>query len=139
MVALHTFLTDADRGKHILVRSDSLASVQVFRSGRGRNPVILDCARALWMIQAILDVEITYEHISGESNVITDALSRLHVDPFQYKRAVAASKGGYLIPIVPCTYIYYVLSPFLTSRSGVPIPTTKGNGPPDVGKIQGNA
>lgn len=33
VIAVQTFISEADRGTHILVKCDSLASVQVFRSG----------------------------------------------------------------------------------------------------------
>lgn len=38
VIAAHTFLGERDRGSHIVIESDSLSSVQVFKSGRGVIP-----------------------------------------------------------------------------------------------------
>lgn len=52
-VALHTFLSHQDRGRHIRVFSDNMASVEVLTTGRGRNPIIVECARSIWMISQV--------------------------------------------------------------------------------------
>lgn len=50
VIAIHTMLSECDRGSNIVVRSDSMSAVQIFATGRGRNRVLLDCARSLWMV-----------------------------------------------------------------------------------------
>lgn len=65
VVTLHTLLSKDDRGAHIMLKTDNISSVFVFRTGKGRNRVMLESARALWMVQAVLDLRITYDHISG--------------------------------------------------------------------------
>lgn len=102
-MAVHTFLKESDRGSHVVIQTDSLSSAQVFRSGRGRNKVLLDCARQLWMVQALLDVRITYEHISGESNCLADALSRMHLGHPYIDRSVALSRSLELRIFEPAT------------------------------------
>ena len=70
VVAAHTLLSPADRGTHVKIKSDNLAAVNVFRSGKAKNRVLQECARALWMVQAILGVELTYDHIPGRDNEV---------------------------------------------------------------------
>lgn len=125
-IAAHTLISHKDRGRHILIRSDSMASVQVFKSGRGRNPVLLEAARLLWMVQALLDVRLSYSHVEGENNILAYSLSRLHTDPAYYSKAVAASQNGFLVPCIPNTFVLNVLFPSLVSRSGLPITPGKG-------------
>lgn len=119
VVAVHTFLTERDRGSHITIHSDSLSSVQVFRTGRGRNPILLDCARHLWMAQAILDVTITYQHVKGEDNSIADALSRLHLGT-KYRDIVKQySTTRNVSQLLPVLHVFKCLSPSIYSRRGV--------------------
>lgn len=66
VVAIHSFVDDRHRGSHILVQCDNLSSVEVFRNGRGKNRVLLECARILWMVQSVFDITISYEHIPGQ-------------------------------------------------------------------------
>ena len=72
VVALHSFLIDKDRGAHILVECDNLAAVQALRWGRARNEILVECSRAAWMLQAVLDVTITFAHIVGINNRVAD-------------------------------------------------------------------
>lgn len=97
---------------------------------RGRDPIILECARSLWMMQALFDIEISYVHISGEENIIADSLSRLHLNPYYYDRAIKASSRGYLVLVLPRTHIFHVLYPSLVSKSGIPVVTAQSDGPP---------
>ena len=55
IVALHSFLSTDNRGQHILVECDNLATVQALKRGRAKNPVLMQCARMAWMVQALLD------------------------------------------------------------------------------------
>ena len=81
VIALHTFITDDDSGGHIIVYCDNLPSVQALTSGRAHNPVLAECVRALWMLQAKYDIKISYSHIAGQDNQVADALSRAHTFP----------------------------------------------------------
>ena len=78
VLAIHTLIGEADRGTHIRVRCDNMAAVQVFTSGQAANKVLQDCARATWMTQALLSIELSYDHIPGKDNDVADALSRAH-------------------------------------------------------------
>ena len=79
VVAMHTLLTPADKGAHIVIHCDNSAAASVLQTGRGRDPFLMECARAAWMAQAILQIKVTYKHIAGANNTLADALSRAHV------------------------------------------------------------
>ena len=68
IVALHTLLSMADSGSHVRVHCDNQAAVTVLQTGRGKNKILIDCARAAWMIQAVLHVELSYVHVPGIEN-----------------------------------------------------------------------
>lgn len=128
VVALQTFISERDRGRHVRVLSDSLSSVQIFSTGKGRNQVMLDCACNIWMLQALFDIQITFKHISGNDNYIADALSRKHLG-YPYNATVRKYCTDNCIDLcVPCLDIYNVLNPPIVSRGGVRISPTEGHG-----------
>lgn len=102
--------------------------MQVFQTGRGRNTVILEAARLLWLTQALLDVKISYSHIEGPKNILADSLSRIHLDPRYYSKAIATSNNGYLCPVFPCLLALDRLYSSLLSRAGLPVVAGKGTG-----------
>lgn len=127
-VALQTFICESDRGRHIRVFCDNLATVEVCTTGRGKNPIILDSARSIWMLQALFDVEITYQHIEGVKNVFADALSRRHLGP-KFENIVVESCYRDNIPLrEPCLHLFSVLNPPILSRAGVRISPTQSSG-----------
>lgn len=135
VVALHTMLSEADRGCHVLVSSDSQVAVQIFSSGRGRNRVLLECAWALWMTQSLLDVHITYQHIPGVDNILADALSRVHMDS-SHINTINSYVAKYCLKYVfPCLSLFSMLNVPVLSRSVVPI--APGNGLPETAAGQG--
>lgn len=125
VIAINTFVGRLDRGSHILVQCDNIASVDVFRSRRGKNKVLLECARHLWMVQAILDVTISYEHIPGTENSIADSLSRLHINDSYKDIAFRYMQDNGITYVEPCLYMFSVLSPLITSRAGICVSPTQ--------------
>lgn len=108
-IALHTFVDASWAGSHIRVICDNLPSVSIMQTGKGRNKVILDVARAIWMLQAKYNIDISYEHIKGEHNTLADALSRAHLST---KAALLAEKlinDNSLLTVSPCLYIFSIL------------------------------
>ena len=87
-IALHTFLTEKDRGSHVLIECDNLAAVQALKWSRAKNQVLAECARMAWMIQAVLDVTLYFAHIAGINNGVADALSRAHLTNVDYKKGI---------------------------------------------------
>jgi hypothetical protein len=73
------------KDKQVHVHSDSAVTVAVLQSGRGRDELLLTCAREIWLLCATSNIELQVSHTSGDSLQDTaDALSRLHLGaPFQ--------------------------------------------------------
>ena len=71
-----------DLWKNSLVRfyCDNLAVVQVVQTSKTKDPFLAACIRNIWMITAVLDIEIEIDHIKGINNTIADLLSRLYSD-----------------------------------------------------------
>ena len=141
VVALHSFINTADRGGHVLVRCDNLAAVQALSSGRARNPILQECARAAWMVQAIMDVEVSFNHIPGIDNDVADALSRAHVGVTHATRASTLVSHYSLSCVVPCLYFMDNDLVSLPCRSGAGStpgpggrPSAECKGPRDAGK-----
>lgn len=133
-VALQTFLSEQDRGRHIRVFCDNMPTVEVCTTGRGKHPIILECARSIWMLQALFDVEISYEHIAGTKNVLADALSRRHLDKKFQNIAMNSCRRDNLAFREPCLHIFTVLKPSLLSRNGVSIAPTQSSSTTTAGE-----
>ena len=50
--------------------------MDVLSTGKGRNKLLLECARAAWMVQATVGIEISFVHVPGKENDIADCLSK---------------------------------------------------------------
>ena len=118
-VALQTFVSVADRGKCFLVYCDNMPTVNVLRSGRGHNPVILEAARAAWMVQALFQVKILYEHIPGHLNTFADALSRAHLSHEYATMASDFVDQFHLKWVPPSTHPLTIVSHIMKSRSKI--------------------
>ena len=119
IVALHTFITPQDAGGHILVQCDNLSSVHALTSGRAHNPILAECARASWMLQAKFAVKLSFSHIAGAYNQAADALSRAHTSSAHHDLAQEYIDIAHLLIVHPCTHILSELYPPILSRSGV--------------------
>ena len=62
--------------KKVLVKCDNQAVVAVLTHSKTKNPFSATCARNVWLLAALYDLEVTYVHIRGKHNVIADLLSR---------------------------------------------------------------
>ena len=119
VVAVHSFLTEADRGRHVLVECDNLAAVQALKWGRARNPVLAECSRLAWMVQAVLDITLTFAHIAGVENGVADVLSRAHLSSKDYYRAEKEVRSRALEIFDPCLHIFSVIHSNSSDRSGI--------------------
>ena len=134
-VALHTFVGPSDAGKCIRVLCDNQPAVSVLQSGRGKNPVVLEAARLAWMIQAMFQVYIVYEHIPGRLNVLADALSRSHLSQHHRTSAENHVSALGLNWVDPCLHSLNVLR---LSSSNRPDATGTGTGGSDqTGLVKG--
>ena len=91
------------------------------------------------MVQAVLDINITFEHIPGKLNVLADALSRTHLDPTYYHTVLKYMKNFGLSYINPC--LHFLSHTVIHSRSGRILAspegadkTDGGEGPRNTGK-----
>ena len=64
------------RGNRVLIKCDNEAVVSVLRSGRARDPFLGACARNIWYLAAVIDVEMQYVLVLGKNNRKADLLSR---------------------------------------------------------------
>ena len=65
--------------KRIRIFSDNLAVVQVLNTGKARDMTLATCARNLWLIAAVNNIQFQFSHIPGKNNVLADLLSRWHI------------------------------------------------------------
>ena len=63
-------------GKKVLVKCDNEAVVSVLRSGKTKDPYLGACARNIWYVCALADIDIQYVHVRGLDNRVADPLSR---------------------------------------------------------------
>ena len=85
LVAIRIFAGHWHR-KHILVRCDNMAVVQVLSSGKTKDPFLAMCARNVWLTAALADIDLEYRHIAGRSNETADLLSRWCFTDLQYQK-----------------------------------------------------
>ena len=64
------------KGSRVLVKCDNDAVVKVLNAGRARDPYLGACARNIWYMAALSDIDLQYVHVLGKNNVVADLLSR---------------------------------------------------------------
>ena len=138
-VALHTFMNEDHRGMHVRVHCDNEGAVSVLTTGRGRNKVILDVARKAWLIQAKLDLFISYVHIPGVENQTADILSRAHLSDKHLNEAHELVVSKCLLPVKPHTVIFDQFSPKISCRSGHQLSAGPGHSKAVQGKGTGHS
>ena len=71
--------------KSIQTMCTNIGVVEVLTFGRARNPIMAICARNVWLLAAMFNVNIIVSHIKGLDNSVADLLSRWHLtaDNFQ--------------------------------------------------------
>ena len=62
--------------KRIKINCDNLAVVEILKSGKTRDPFLATCARNVWLITAMLNIDNIIIHVPGVSNHVADLLSR---------------------------------------------------------------
>ena len=71
------------KNKQIVVLTDNKPICDIWHSGSGKQPTILHLLRHLFFTAARLNINIMFEHILGNRNVLADLLSRLQVHRFR--------------------------------------------------------
>ena len=67
------------KNSNVLIFCDNAPTVWNFQSAKGRDPFILRCAREVFMISAIHNIDIQVRHKPGAELELADALSRAHL------------------------------------------------------------
>ena len=67
---------DTWKNQVIDIQCDNMAVVEVLRSGRARDSILATCARNIWLLTAIFNIQLTVTHIPGAQNEVADLLSR---------------------------------------------------------------
>ena len=73
-------------GRRVLIRCDNEAVVSVLRSGKARDPYLGACARNIWYVSALADMDLQYAHIRGLDNGVADLLSRWTGSPSDFSQ-----------------------------------------------------
>ena len=60
----------------IKISCDNLEAVEVINSGKTRDEFLATCARKIWLLSAIFNIQLIMVHIPGKCNLIADILSR---------------------------------------------------------------
>ncbi|KAL9981545.1 hypothetical protein ACROYT_G010257 [Oculina patagonica] len=66
------------RNQHVIIHSDNVAAVHIINKGSTSNPLVMCALRNLFWLSANYNFRFTAVHIPGKSNVLADAVSRLH-------------------------------------------------------------
>ena len=62
--------------KRIKINCDNLAVVEILKSGKTRDSFLATCARNIWLITAMFNIDIIIIHVPGVNNQVADLLSR---------------------------------------------------------------
>ena len=73
------------KDKKIQIYCDNMAVVQALNMGKARDLTLATCARNIWLIAAMHNIEFIFSHIAGQFNNIADLLSRGLLLPIPYK------------------------------------------------------
>ena len=65
--------------KRISIFCDNLAVVEVLSTGKTKDSYLGTCARNVWMLMSLFNIQIDFFHIPGKANVVADLLSRWHI------------------------------------------------------------
>ena len=71
--------------RHVRLLSDNSATVQSINKGTSKSPLFMLCIRELFWLSVLHKFRFTAAHIKGESNVLADLISRLHMPQYAQK------------------------------------------------------
>ena len=86
-------------GRKVLIRCDNEAVVSVLRSGRTRDPYLGACARNIWYVSALADMDLQYAHIRGLDNGVADLLSRWTGSPNDISKLLSQVQDPVWVPV----------------------------------------
>ena len=86
-------------GRRVLIRCDNEAVVSVLRSGRARDPFLGACARNIWYVLALADMDLQYAHIRGLDHGVADLLSRWTGSPTDFSQLLSQFQDPVWVPV----------------------------------------
>ena len=81
VLAIKTLVPKTVRNTRICVKTDNMGSKYALSTGKTRDPILAACAREIWLISALQEIDIIVLHAPGETLVLADALSRAAINP----------------------------------------------------------
>ena len=101
LAAIRLFVEATHTGNTIEVQCDNTAAIAVYTSGKGKDPVILACARGIWRHVAALDCYLVFTHIPGVRMGVADTLSRACLSTTHANKAIALIRDRSLTRLYP--------------------------------------
>ena len=86
-------------GRRVLIRCDNEAVVSVLWSGRAIDPYLGACARNIWYVSALADMDLQYAHIRGLDNGVADLLSRWTGSPADVSKLLSRVQDPVWVPV----------------------------------------
>lgn len=93
----------------------------------------------IWMLQAIYDFDISYEHIAGSENGLADSLSRMLMSRAYHTKAESILIPADIHNVLPCLYVFNILQNPILSRGGVRVVPAVGGQLAISGSSHGNS
>ena len=72
--------------KSIQIMCDNLAVLEVLSFSRARDTIMATCAKNVWLLAAMFNIEIVVSHIRGSDNTVADLLSRWNQTPDNFQK-----------------------------------------------------
>ena len=69
------------------------------RSGKTRDPYLGACARNIWYVAALADIDVQYAHIRGLDNGVADLLSRWTGSTQDVKKLLSQVQDPVWVPV----------------------------------------
>ena len=79
----------------IQIYCDNMAVVDILNTGKARDITLATCARNLWLIAAMFNIDFIFSHIPGVQNSVADLLSRWKQDFDHLKNCPVLLKHQY--------------------------------------------
>ena len=76
VVVAHKIWNHAFANKSIQIMCDNIAVVEVLTFGRARDPIMASCARNIWLLAAMFNINIVVCYVRDLDNTVVDLLSR---------------------------------------------------------------
>ena len=75
-----------------------MAVVEVLNTGKARDSILAMCARNIWLISAMFNVQFQFTHTSGKQNSLADLLCRWPGQPSDNDKLFALCPNASWIP-----------------------------------------